>query len=81
MSIKDEGTVVPSLAVVGAEGGILYREILAVPGTLSGGQLSVLRYTREEIARVRGDFAKAQPASTDRISLATLLARSSAGVK
>ena len=36
LSIKDEGTGVPSLAVVGAEGGILYREILAVPGTLSG---------------------------------------------
>ena len=81
LSIRDEGTGVPSLAVVGAEGGILYREILAVPGTLSGGQLSVLRYTREEIARVRGDLAKAQSASTDRISLATILARSTAGEK
>ena len=75
LTIKDEATGVPSLALVTPNRGLVYREILAVPGTLVSGELAIQRYTREEISRARGDLTKAQPASTDRISIASLLAR------
>jgi hypothetical protein len=73
LTMRDDSTGNPSLAVVSDVKGVLYREDMAAPGTLANGVLQVRRYTKEEIQRSGGDLLKARPASVDPLALNSVL--------
>ncbi len=73
LTLKDDATGIPSLAVVVDGKGVVFREDLAAPGTLANGMLQVRRYTKEEVQRTQGDLLKARPASVDPLALSSIV--------
>ncbi len=73
LTMRDDSNGMPSLAIVSDTKGVLYREVMAAPGTLANGVLQVRHYATEEIDKTGGDLTKARPSSVDPLALSTVL--------
>jgi hypothetical protein len=69
LMMQNEESGLPAIALANPESGVFHRERLAWPERIDGDSLIIKRFAAEEVARVQGNLARAEPAATETISL------------